>query len=80
MEPLGFGESSIWWMRRKSPAEMAFPVIRPPAFQRVVPPIGTERRLFVDEVEHDRFEPIHIVPAGTRMPSTVLEKRPRKVN
>ena len=50
---------------KKSPAEKAFPVIRPPAFQRVVPPIGTGRGLVVDEVEHDRSEPIHIVPAGT---------------
>ena len=60
--------------------DVAFPVARPRASERVIPPFGTERRLIGDEKEHDRLQPIHIVSAGTREPLPVLEELSGVVN
>ena len=60
--------------------DVAFPVARPRASERVIPPVGTERRLIGDEKEHDRLQPIHIVSAGTREPLPVLEELSGVVN
>ena len=62
------------------PADMAFSVICPCALQSVIPPFGTEWGLVGDELEHDRLEPMHVVPARTRKPLPVLEKAPRQIH
>ena len=79
------GAARLWRIinlidQKEIPADMAFPVIRPSALQRVIPPFRTERGLVGDEVEHDCLEAMHVVSTRTREPLPVLEKSPREVH
>ena len=51
---------------------MAFPVVRPCAFEGVIPPFGTEGSVVFDKKQHDGLQPLHIVSAGARKPFPVL--------
>ena len=57
-------------------AYMAFPVVRPYTFQRVILPFGTERGFVCDKKQHDRLQPLHIISTGSRKPLPVLEEVP----
>ena len=66
--------------QQKVAAHMAFPMVRPCAFQRMIFPFGTERGIVCNEKQHDRLQPLHVVPAGTRKSLPVLEEFPGVVN
>ena len=61
-------------------ADMAFPVGRRWAFERVIPSFGTARRIVGDGKQHHRLQAIHVVSARTRDSLPVLEELPAVVS
>ena len=55
-------------------ANVTLAVLRQLSSQRVVPTLRTERVIVGDELQHDFFQTLHIVAAGARQPSPVLEE------
>ena len=53
-------------------ANMAFPVVGPVAFQWVVQSLRPQGLVVGDQEQHDLFELLHVVAAGTRQPLPIL--------
>lgn len=49
---------------KKIAADMAFAMIRPLTFERMIEPFGTQRCIIGDEHQHDLFEAGHVMATG----------------
>jgi len=60
-------------------ANVAFAMVSPVAFEWMVQPFGTQRRIVGNEQQYGHFQPIHVVPAGAGKTFPVFAKPLRVV-
>ena len=54
------------------PANMAFPVVRPLAPERVIPPLGRQGPVVGNDQEHDLLKAVQVISARARQPLPVF--------
>ena len=58
--------------QQEVPANMAFPVVRPLAPERVIPPLGRQGPIVGNDQEHDLLKAVQVISARARQPLPVF--------